>query len=123
MNDDLLLAAILDCDIGTIANIVQAASENEGSLFDRLSKAYYELTNQDPVAEHDLISLAASIDMDPNELRARAIELLEETRSEPEIECAHCSGVPDGTIAVHTDTFDRDHRICNKCATEMLRWL
>ena len=47
MNDDLLLKAILDLDIGSIANVVQAASEVEGSMSERLSYAYYEITNKD----------------------------------------------------------------------------
>jgi len=55
MNDDLLLDAIYACDDGTILNIVQAARELEGTLSERLSKAYYELTNQDPGAETDII--------------------------------------------------------------------
>jgi hypothetical protein len=57
MDDDLLLAAILDQDIGTIANIIQAAKELEGTLSERLSKAYYELTNQDPEADTGTIGL------------------------------------------------------------------
>lgn len=51
--DTNLLLAILKLDVGTIANVVQAASELEGTLHERLSKAYYELTNQDPGAETD----------------------------------------------------------------------
>ena len=41
----MLLAAILDLPVGTIANVIQAASENEGTLAERLAKGYYELTN------------------------------------------------------------------------------
>ena len=55
--DTLLLMAILDLQVGTIANVIQAASELEGTLHERLSKAYYELTNQDPGAETDGIGL------------------------------------------------------------------
>jgi hypothetical protein len=32
---------------GTLLNIIQAATELEGSLYDRLSLGYYELTNND----------------------------------------------------------------------------
>jgi hypothetical protein len=46
-SDDLLLEAILDRPVGDIANIVQMAWENEGTLFDRLSKGYYEITGND----------------------------------------------------------------------------
>lgn len=55
--DTLLLTTMLDLPVGTIANVVQAASELEGTLHERLSKAYYELTNQDPGAETDEIGL------------------------------------------------------------------
>lgn len=41
--DDLLIDAIFSEDIGTIANIIQAAREHQGTLFDRLSKGYHEL--------------------------------------------------------------------------------
>ncbi len=42
---------------------------------------------------------------------------------EPEVECAHCGGIPDGAITIDTDEFQRHHRICNKCARETLEWL
>jgi hypothetical protein len=45
--DTLLLQAVLQEDVGTIANVVQAASELEGTLYDRLSKAYHEVTGND----------------------------------------------------------------------------
>lgn len=46
--DTLLLTTILAQDIGTIANIIQVTSEyDDGDLYDRLSQAYYELTNND----------------------------------------------------------------------------
>jgi hypothetical protein len=57
MEDDLLLQTILTCDVGTIANIVQAASELTGTMFERLSKAYYEVTNKDPGANTGWIGL------------------------------------------------------------------
>lgn len=59
MDDDLLLQAILAEDVGTIACIVQAASElpSDLTLSERLSKGYYELTNRDPGAETDEIGL------------------------------------------------------------------
>lgn len=47
MNDDLLLKAILDRPDGDILNIIQAASELPGTLYDRLSKAYHEITGTD----------------------------------------------------------------------------
>lgn len=55
--DDMLLKAILAQEIGTIANIIQAASELEGTLYERLSGGYYELTNTDPRARTDEIGL------------------------------------------------------------------
>lgn len=56
--DTTILKTILVQDIGTIANIVQAASEySEGTMTARLSTAYYEVTNQDPGAETDMIGL------------------------------------------------------------------
>lgn len=58
--DTLLLESILSQEIGTIACIIQAASELEGTMHERLSKAYYELTNQDPGAETDGIGLIDS---------------------------------------------------------------
>lgn len=60
MNDDLLLQAILDQPIPTIANIVQAAYEYSDlnlPLNERLSRAYRELTNTDPAALTDSIRL------------------------------------------------------------------
>jgi hypothetical protein len=47
MDDDLLLQAILACENGQILNIVQAAAELEGTLYDRFSKAYHEITGND----------------------------------------------------------------------------
>lgn len=47
MRDDLLLQAILDRPDGDILNIVQAASEMAGSMTERLSKAYHEITGTD----------------------------------------------------------------------------
>ncbi len=55
--DTLLLKTILVEEIGTIANIIQAASELEGTMTLRLSVAYYECTNQDPGADSDTIGL------------------------------------------------------------------
>lgn len=46
-HDQLLLDAILDRPNGDILNIVQAARELEGDLYDRLSKAYHEITGND----------------------------------------------------------------------------
>jgi hypothetical protein len=57
MDDDMLLTAILAEDVGTIANIVQAASELTGTMSERLAKGYYELTNRDPGADTDTIGL------------------------------------------------------------------
>lgn len=44
---------------GTLLNIIQAAVEldEEGTIYDRLSAAYYELTNRDPGADDDEIRL------------------------------------------------------------------
>jgi hypothetical protein len=50
-------------------------------------------------------------------------EMLREVQSEPEIMCAHCGNIPDGVIKVSTDDHEREHRICNTCAEEFLRWL
>jgi hypothetical protein len=47
MNDDLLLAAILDRSDGDILCIVQAAAELEGPLSERFSAAYHEVTGND----------------------------------------------------------------------------
>lgn len=55
--DTVLLEVILAEETGTIANIIQAASELEGSLYERLSAGYYELTNKDPGADTDGIGL------------------------------------------------------------------
>lgn len=57
MDDQLLLQAILAEDDGTILNILQAAAELPGTIYDRLSMAYYELTNRDPGAETNEIGL------------------------------------------------------------------
>lgn len=45
--DQLLLDAIMDLPNGDILNIVQAARELEGDLYDRFSKAYHEITGND----------------------------------------------------------------------------
>lgn len=42
--DQLLLDAINDLPDGKVLNVIQAARELEGSLYDRLSKAYAEAT-------------------------------------------------------------------------------
>lgn len=46
-NDELLLKAILDRPDGDILNIIQAAAELPGTVYDRLSKAYHEITGND----------------------------------------------------------------------------
>lgn len=47
MDDDLLLAALLELDIGTMANALQAAQELPGgTLSERLAKGYFEVTAQ-----------------------------------------------------------------------------
>jgi hypothetical protein len=46
-HDALLLQSILDRPDGDILNIVQAAAELPGSTYDRLSKAYHEITGND----------------------------------------------------------------------------
>lgn len=43
-HDELLLNAINDRPDGDVLNIVQAACEYDGTLYDRLSKAYAEVT-------------------------------------------------------------------------------
>lgn len=45
--DELLLRAILDRSNGDILNIVQAAAELPGNMYDRFSKAYHEITGND----------------------------------------------------------------------------
>lgn len=112
--DTLLLATILAEDVGTIANIIQAAAELSGTMSERLSSGYYEMTNKDPDAETDIIGL-----IDPDEAR----QLLAEVQAEPEIECAHCGKLPDGTLDIHTTIHERSHRICEGCAELVLRWL
>jgi len=44
---EVLLRAILDRPNGDILNIVQAAAELPGTLHERLSKAYHEITGND----------------------------------------------------------------------------
>lgn len=44
MNDELLLQAINDRPDGDVLNIIQVACEYEGTLYDRLAKAYAEVT-------------------------------------------------------------------------------
>jgi hypothetical protein len=48
--EEILLRAILAESDGSILNIVQAASELQGDMYNRMSKAYYEVTNKDPGA-------------------------------------------------------------------------
>jgi hypothetical protein len=60
--DQLLLDAIMAESNGQIVNIMQAASEfgdmdRDLSLYERLSMAYYELTNKDPAALDAVIGL------------------------------------------------------------------
>ena len=43
-NDELLLKAILDRPDGDVLCIMQAAAEYQGTMYDRLSKAYAEIT-------------------------------------------------------------------------------
>lgn len=60
--DGLLLYAILDRPDGDILNIVQAAAELPGTMYDRLSKAYMEVT-RGPLTEaeeNSMISLKPS---------------------------------------------------------------
>lgn len=45
--DELLLKAILDRPDGDVLNIVQAAAELPGDMYDRLSKAYHEIAGND----------------------------------------------------------------------------
>jgi len=61
--------------------------------------------------------------MDNDELRDRARAELEAVRAEGEIECQHCGAIPDGVLIVRTDLHEREHRICNRCADKVLRWL
>ncbi len=42
--DSLLLQAINDRPDGDVLNIMQVAAEYEGTLYDRLAKAYAEIT-------------------------------------------------------------------------------
>lgn len=57
--DELLLRSILDRSDGDILNIVQAAAELPGDMYDRLSKAYYEITRGPltPAEENEEIGL------------------------------------------------------------------
>lgn len=54
--DQLLLSSILDRPNGDILNIVQAAAELPGDLYDRFSKAYHEITGNDDNPD-DMIGL------------------------------------------------------------------
>lgn len=45
--DELLLRSILDRSNGDVLNIVQAAAELPGTLYDRFCKAYMEITGND----------------------------------------------------------------------------
>ena len=47
MDDTLLLQAILDRPDGDVLNIIQTAAELPGTLYDRLSMAYHEITGND----------------------------------------------------------------------------
>lgn len=42
---------------GTLLNVIQAASELEGTLHERLAAGYYELTNNDPPDDDMVIRL------------------------------------------------------------------
>lgn len=44
---ELLLQSILDRPNGDVLNIVQAAAELSGSLYDRFSMAYHEICGND----------------------------------------------------------------------------
>lgn len=44
--DELLLKAILDRPDGDVLNIMQVAAEYQGTMYDRLSKAYAEITGK-----------------------------------------------------------------------------
>jgi len=59
VRDDLLLRAILERPDGDVLNIVQAASELTGTMYDRFSKAYMEITRRPLTAteENEGISL------------------------------------------------------------------
>lgn len=46
-HDQMLFDAIMDRPNGDILNIMQAARELPGSAYDRLSKAYHEITGTD----------------------------------------------------------------------------
>ena len=64
--DELLLLSILDRPNGDILNIVQAARELPGDMYDRLSKAYMEIT-RGPLTEAEAnegIALAVTYDHD-----------------------------------------------------------
>lgn len=54
--DEVLLKAILDRPDGDVLNIVQAAAELPGTLYDRFSMAYHEIAGNDgdPDAEIQL---------------------------------------------------------------------
>lgn len=45
--DQLLMDAIMDRPDGDVLNIVQAARELDGSLYDRFSAAYGEITGKE----------------------------------------------------------------------------
>jgi len=55
--DELLLKAILDRPDGDILNIIQAAAELPGDMYDRLSKAYNEITGTSAGGPNDIIRL------------------------------------------------------------------
>lgn len=45
--EELLLQAILDLGSQEIMDILQAASELDGDMYERMSKAYYEVVGTD----------------------------------------------------------------------------
>lgn len=59
--DSLLLAAILDRPDGDILNIVQAAAELPGTMYDRLSKGYHEITRA-PLTQAESDSFISLVD-------------------------------------------------------------
>jgi hypothetical protein len=57
MNDELLLRAINDRPDGDVLCIMQAAAEYEGTMYDRLAKAYAEITGTQWGGPDDMIRL------------------------------------------------------------------
>jgi hypothetical protein len=64
--DTILLACINHQEIGTIANIMQAAFELDGPLHDRLSKAYHECTRA-PLTPQEEAEEIGLVDIGPGE--------------------------------------------------------